>query len=276
MISPDEKAVLRDFALIVNSINVPFVLVGAGARLMVFDWEYELQSTRTTKDWDVGIQITDWEAFGKVQNELTSGSDALFRQTKLAHRFRHKGGIALDVIPFGGIEDEDGAIVWPQDERQMVVLGFREVLSNAIAFDVGEGISVPVATAPGIAVLKVFAYRDREKVDDILDLYFLMENYDRAGNEDRIFDELLDLLSEGLLEYEFAGTYLLGVDVGRLINQATYVSLLEITTRFLDPYSPDLAPLVRRSVHERQEEAERARIVQMFSTFREGVHSVKQ
>ena len=56
MISPDEIVVLRDFAAIADRIDVPFVVVGAGARLLVFDWEYELPTVRTTTDAQSGSQ----------------------------------------------------------------------------------------------------------------------------------------------------------------------------------------------------------------------------
>lgn len=59
MIGPDEIVVLRDFAAIAHHIDVPFVVVGAGARLLVFDWEHGLPSTRTTTDWDAGVQVPD-------------------------------------------------------------------------------------------------------------------------------------------------------------------------------------------------------------------------
>ena len=70
MIDPDEQVVLRDFARITNRINVPFVIVGAGARLLVFDWKYELSSTRTTTDWDMGVRVPDWNVFRQLKETL--------------------------------------------------------------------------------------------------------------------------------------------------------------------------------------------------------------
>jgi len=253
MIRSEDKAVLRDFARIAEQNDIPHVLVGAGARLLVFDRQYNFRSERTTTDWDIGVEISSWVAFNRLQKALTGGTNPAFTQDPVAHRFKHITGVSIDIIPFGGLERADGTIVWPQDESQMVVLGFREVQSNAVEIDMGEGVVVPVATAPGLAVLKIFSFSDEHRVDDLQDLYFILDNYDRAGNEERIFDELSGLLSRKMLEYEFSGAYLLGMDVGRLISSKTYKSLVEIIALLLDPFSADLSPLLRKIGDERWE-----------------------
>jgi predicted nucleotidyltransferase len=276
MINPDERSALRDFARLAKLIGVPFVLVGAGARLVLLDWKYGFQSTRTTTDWDLGVQVSDWQAFERLRTVLTEGRQPLFAQARLAHRLRHTSGVTVDLVSFGGVEREDGTLAWPENGSEMLVLGFREVLSNATTLDLGQGVNVPVATAPGLAVLKIFAFDDRRKTDDLRDLYFIMTNYAQAGNEERIFDELSNLLSDGTLDFEFAGAYLLGTDVGRLASLETCSRLLPIIAKFTDPYAPELSPLILRVGDESHEEAERTRIAQLFKSFRSGVQAVSR
>jgi predicted nucleotidyltransferase len=271
MIRSEDKAVLRDFARIAEQNGIPYVLVGAGARLLVFDWQYNFRPEDTTTDWDIGVQISSWVAFEGFQKLLTGGANPAFTEDRVAHRFKHLTGVPIDIIPFGGLERTDGIIVWPQDERQMVVLGFREVQLKAIKIDIGEGVFMPVATLPGLAILKIFSFHDRHLGDDLRDLFFILDNYERAGNEERIFDELTDLFLNKKLEYEFSGAYLLGMDVGRLANPKTIKSLLQIISPLLDPFSPALAPLIRTTVDERQEEKERRRLARKFGVFNAGI-----
>lgn len=273
MITPEEILALRDFARLARPLDIPFILVGAGARLVVFDWKYGFQSTRTTTDWDIGVQVSDWQAFERLRTVLAEGPHSVFVRGRLAHRFRHRSGVEVDLVPFGGVERENGTLAWPESGSEMLVSGFREVLGNAATFDVGRGVTVPVATAPGLALLKIFAFHDRRKDDDLRDLYFIMTNYDRAGNEERIFDELSDLLSDGTLEYEFGGAYLLGTDVGRLASSATCERLLPILATLTDAYASELIPLVARLGDERHEEAERIRISQLFTSFCLGIQA---
>jgi predicted nucleotidyltransferase len=166
----DEREALRDFAVIASQNDVPIVLVGASARLLIFDSRYNIRSTRTTGDWDIAVQVVDWEEFDRLEKALTAGKTPLFSKGRSMHRIRHNRGVEIDIIPFGGVEKEDGTIVWPQDDQQMNMLGFREVYLNAELYDMGGGFVVPVATPPGLAVLKIFAYNDRQRDDDIRDL----------------------------------------------------------------------------------------------------------
>jgi predicted nucleotidyltransferase len=273
MIRIDEKEALRDFSAIAALNDVPFVIVGAGARLLIFNSRYGITSTRTTMDWDIAVQVADWETLEWLKSALTAGTEPLFTQGRLMHRFKHIGGAVIDIIPFGGVESKDGIIVWPQDDKQMNVVGFHEVYLNAEHFDIGEGFFIPVATPPGLAVLKILAFNDRHRDDDIRDLYFILDNYDKANNEARIFDELADLLSSGRLDYQSAKAYLLGLDVRRLIGPRTLKALLQIFDKlqFLDPYSPHIAHLINRLGDQLEEERQRIKIANLFKAFLAGL-----
>lgn len=271
MINPDEKAVLRDFARVALKHGIPFVLVGAGARLLALDWQYDLQSERTTDDWDLAVEVRDWETFNSLKQALIEGSGGSFAQDRGVHRFRHSTGVPIDLIPFGGVEDQDGVVIWPQDGNQLVAHGFSEVLENAVPLDVGENVIVPIATVAGLAVLKAFAFHNRNHGDDLRDLYFLIRNYAHAGNEERIFDELSAYLASGKLEYEFAGARLLGIDVQRLCHPETIRRLDPIVGKFVYPYASHLNPLIISWHDEAHEERERIHIARMFQAFKAGI-----
>jgi predicted nucleotidyltransferase len=273
MIKTDEKEALHDFAAIASQNDVPIVIVGASARLLIFDSRYDIRSTRTTGDWDIAVQVADWKAFKRLEKALTAGKIFLFSKGQSMHRFRHIRGVEIDIIPFGGVEEEDGTIVWPQEDQQMNVLGFHEVYLSAERYDIGGGLVLPVATPSGLAVLKIFAYNDRRHDDDIRDFYFILEHYDRANNEERIYDELSELLGDGKLDYESAKAYLLGIDIRRLISQRTLDAFLQILDRLelLDPYSPHLAHLIIRLGSQREEERKRHQIANLFKGLRAGL-----
>jgi predicted nucleotidyltransferase len=273
MITIHEKEALRDFIIIAKQNDIPFVLVGANARLLAFDLKYGIPSIRTTKDWDIAVQV-DWQSFEGLKAALTGGDKPLFAKINLnEHRIRHVNGVLFDIIPFGGVETENGTIVWPKTEQQMNVLGFREVYQHAEQLPIDDNLSVPVATAPGLAVLKIFAYHDRRRDDDLRDLYFIVDNYDKAGNEERIFDELADLLSTGELDYEAAKAFLMGFDVRRIISTQTYEGLSELMKdlQLTDPYSTHLALLVTRWGDEEEEQRQRLQIAKLFKAFLDGL-----
>ena len=88
---------------------------------------------------------------------------------------------------------------------------------------------------------------------------------------ERIFQELSHLLSEGALEYDVAGAYLLGRDAARMIMGKTREHLLMALAPFSDPYSPDFALLVSRLGDEREEKTERIRVSRLFNFFWSGI-----
>ena len=273
MITPLEKEALRDFVSIAKGNNIPFVLVGANARLMAFDLKYNIPSTRATKDWDMAIQV-DWESYKMLRYALTKGDQPLFLGIdQYEHRFMHANGVRFDIIPFGEVEQDNGTIVWPSTEQNMTVLGFHDVIQSAQQLPIDDDLAIPVATAPGLVVLKIFAFNDRRKDDDLRDLYFILDNYDRAGNEDRIFEELSESLSSGEMDYESAKAFLLGKDVRRLISPKTHEVLMNILEelQLTNPYSPNLALLLTRLGDQREEEHQRVNMAKLFEAFLGGM-----
>jgi len=273
MITPREKEALRDFISIAKGNNIPSVLVGASARLIAFDLKYNIPSSRTTKDWDMAIQV-DWELYEILKYALTKGEQPLFSEDdQQEHSFTHANGVRFDIIPFGEVEQDNGTIVWPSTEQKMTMLGFREVMQSAQQLSIDSDLEIPVATAPGLVILKIFAFNDRRKDDDLRDLYFILDNYDRADNENRIFEELSESLSSGELDYESAKAFLLGKDVGRLISPKTHEILVNILEemQLTNPYSPNLALLLTRLGDQREEERQRVNMAKLFEAFLGGM-----
>jgi predicted nucleotidyltransferase len=71
-------------------------------------------------------------------------------------------------------------------------------------------LTIPTASLAGIAVLKIFAWHNRQTNDkDALDLYCVMSSYADAGNFDRLYGEEIQFLEAADHDIEFAGAALL-------------------------------------------------------------------
>lgn len=272
MIGTDEKATLSDFAEVAGQHGISFLVVGAGARLLMLDWKYNLPASRTTLDWDLAVNVSDWDTFRELLGALTTGPNARFTRTATEHRLRHASGIPIDIIPFGEIE-QDGKITWPEDSSVMGVHGFQEVYSNAQWLTLDVDCRLAVAAVPGLAVLKLFSFYERRRGDDLRDLYFIVRHYAGAGNEDRIFDELHTLLSDKSFSYEVAGAYLLGQDIRRIVRPETREQAIEFLTKLVDPYCPDFKVLLERFGDEKDEEQRRAAIAGQFAALKAGLEN---
>jgi predicted nucleotidyltransferase len=86
-----------------------------------------------------------------------------------------------------------------------------------------------VASLAGIAVLKLFAWHDRQTSGkDAIDLYHLLTTYADAGNEDRLYDQQPEFLERVNHDVELAGAALLASDVRQLCNPGTLQKLREL------------------------------------------------
>lgn len=140
----------------------------------------------------------------------------------------------VDLVPFGAIERPDRTIAWPPDGAVvMSVFGFREAQAATMLVVLPGGITVPVVTLPALALLKITAWMERRYAQpgkDAYDLLIIMRNYLDAGNHDRLYTDAAHLMDHGDFDYEAAGAWLLGHDMGKLLagdSKALVAALLE-------------------------------------------------
>ena len=136
----------------------------------------------------------------------------------------------VDLIPFGKIEASHNTITWPPDLAVMMnVAGFGDALVAAVTVEVSPGMSIAIATLPGIAILKLFAWADRGQADrrDAVDLVTLLRSYNEAGNASRIYEEAsaLAALEAAGYDLELAGAWLLGNDAAAMVSAQTNADL---------------------------------------------------
>lgn len=276
MINASETQALCDLQRIASSLDIPVMLIGAGARLLTLDWKYNLASSRTTKDWDLAVKVTSWDEFDRLRQALQQGTPALFKPTKLAQRLIHTSGIPIDLVPFGGLARANGAIVWPDEEIEMTVLGFDEALAHAEWFKLEPDEKIAIATIPALLVMKFFAFADRKHIDDLKDAVFILQHYLQHHNENRIFDELANQLAHGKIEYQQAGPFLLGKEAGQLCKHETVERLLPIIDSLIDPYSEKVGQLAGPLGDFDEEEKRRREIAASFKSFRDGIKQMNE
>ena len=236
MIDSREKRVLTDLITIVKTLDLPMILVGAGARLIIFDQKFG--EGRGTKDWDVAISIDSWESYQKLGEALINADLPLFKSTKTPHRFRHiETDIDVDIIPFGAIGEPDKQIIWADSGNLMSILGFEEALSHATTTNIDD-LEIQVIDTPSFIVLKIFAWGDRgERTNkDIEDIKFILSKYE---DDDRVYNELAEELSSGAVEFLDANIYLLGQDIYRMLQNATLVELNKLLQKMIKKFDSD-------------------------------------
>jgi predicted nucleotidyltransferase len=236
MIDSKEKQVLADLTAIVKVLNFPIILVGAGARLIIFDRQFG--EGRGTKDWDVAISIDSWKSYQKLGETLLDGNPPIFKPTKTPHRFRHiETDIDVDIVPFGAIGEPDKQIIWADSGKPMSILGFDEALSHATTTNIDD-LEIQVIDIPSFVVLKVFAWGDRGESTnkDVEDIEFILSKYE---DDDRVYNELVEELSSGNVEFLDANIYLLGQDICRMLQAKTLIELNKLLGKMIKKFDYD-------------------------------------
>ncbi|MBI3093615.1 MAG: nucleotidyl transferase AbiEii/AbiGii toxin family protein [Rhodocyclales bacterium] len=214
--------------------GAPVFLVGAVARIILLENVHGLRAGRATSDVDFAFALDDWEQFQKIKTTLLENS-RFNASEHVAHRlyFRAPGlehSYKVDLIPFGGVETSPNTIAWPPDMAIMMnVAGFSDAFAAAVSVEVSTGVEIAVASLPGIAILKLFAWADRRQDNpkDALDLLTLLRSYHEAGNENRIYEDANALAALEAVGYdpELAGAWLLGNDAATIASTATVAGL---------------------------------------------------
>ena len=236
MIDSREKQVLADLTAIVKVLDLPMILVGAGARLIIFDQKFG--EGRGTKDWDVAVSIDSWETYQKLGEALIDGNPPIFQSTKTAHRFGHIAtNIDVDIVPFGAIGEPDKQIIWADSGNPMSVLGFEEALSHSTATNIDD-LEIQVIDIPSFIVLKVFAWGDRRErtKKDLEDIEFILSKYE---DDERAYKELAEELNSGDVKLLDATIYLLGQDIYRMLQDKTLIELNKLLGKMIEKFDYD-------------------------------------
>lgn len=239
LIDPLTCSVIRAVKNVVTDLGLETFLVGATARIIVLENVFGLRTGRATRDIDFAFAVENWDQFQAIKDRLTSTS-AFEEAGRVAQRLIYQPAsgnhrFVVDLIPFGGLETAESMIAWPPDMSIMMnVAGYRDAHASAVRVEVEPGIVISVASIPGIAILKLFAWVDRGQEDpkDAIDFVALLRQYNEAGNQDRVYEDAIASLEAVGYDIELAGAWLLGSDAYAMSSPETRGRL---NARFADP-----------------------------------------
>jgi len=273
------KPPTEDFLRAVRAINaiatrlgIPFFMAGAAARDIVLVNLWGQAPGRATADIDFGFAVNDWTEFEHLRDELLAtghfervrSKEQRLKYTDPEYGFQ----LPVDFIPFGGVASETQTIAWPPEgDFVMNVAGFEEALAAALRIELEPGLVISVASLPGLAILKTVAWVDRhlQNTKDAADIHKILTTFDRAGNEERIFDRELDLLESVDYDLTLAGAQLLGRDAARIADSAAASQIVDLLNSGIQV---DL--LVSHMIATASYEEDADSVARIFDCFRQG------
>lgn len=171
------------------ALNIDIMLIGAFSRDY---WRERFQITspvRTTEDIDFACQVMAWNEYQRLFDNLKNQFNLREDKNK-HHTLWLRDEIAVDLLPFGGIADENGDISWPPEFlTTLSVLGYDAAKNDAEIIHI-EGKPLKVIKPYWLAILKLQAYAgDTSRDKDLIDFYFLIDHYLECIDESfRLYD----------------------------------------------------------------------------------------
>lgn len=211
-----------------RDLAIDYFVAGAMARDIVLLNVLGFDTLRATRDIDLAVNVSSWDQFDALKTRLID-SHGFSMGNGAAQRVYYESVYPVDLVPFGGVVEDDGNISWPPDSAiVMNVLGYNEALDSTLKVEVRPGTVIPVASLASLAMLKVFAWIDRGHRDrkDALDLALLLRRYADTIDAGDLHSSEASVLDAVDYDYERAGARILGKHVQQMAAPETVGELL--------------------------------------------------
>ncbi|MHA3685279.1 hypothetical protein ACXR2T_07130 [Leucobacter sp. HY1910] len=219
------EAVITELIETVSMLPEQVLIVGAGCRDILHAALGHDFLLRATNDVDIGIALDDWAISDRIDDRFQRlGSNGI--------RYRI-GGLPVDIMPFGAIEDPTGISTPAPRGEGLVVFAFSEVHQQSLPLKLPSGITVRIPTITGYALLKLRSWVDRSvygEDKDAKDLALAAFWYREAQEvQDNLYstDEGQELLEEAEWDIAVAAARQLGIDAGLMLGVTERVNLAE-------------------------------------------------
>jgi len=205
---PEQVDALRELVGVCRDLRVDLVVIGAIAyRLWIRD------KHRTTEDLDAVVALDSDEMPHLTERLIGLGWR---KDPRREQRWFSAGNARVDLLPVGTKARRAKQLVWPIGETTMSLVGYDHVFNDAVECELAPGLRVKLVPLPVLALMKAVAYLDdpNSRAKDLQDLAGMMATY--GEDSDRRFSD--EVLHAGV-DYDSAGAYLLGRDLGKLCEE---------------------------------------------------------
>ena len=211
------KELFQILEKVLSSINIDYYVIGALAKDSWF--AKEDISSRTTKDFDIAVMISDVDQYRDLKEKLIQ--DYGFTESTTNTYVLHTPfGYPIDILPFGAIEIDDEVHLKGKRVTAVRTNGFKEVYKKGvIPVKTDDQFEFQVATLPSLVLLKLIAYDDRpeQRYHDITDIANIIANYFKIESE-LIYDKHSDLFEREDLELIDYSAIVIGREISQIIK----------------------------------------------------------
>lgn len=159
---------------VMKQLKLPYYLIGVSAIALELLKE-GIKPGRGTKDIDFAVMVSSIKEYENICGllELKGFNKIHAPWTFYSNTYQ----VAIDLLPFGEIE-ENYTVNFNERNTDLHVLGFREVMEEAVQVEIEEKIA-NIPPLPGMVILKLIAWSDRpeERENDLTDILKIIQHY---------------------------------------------------------------------------------------------------
>jgi predicted nucleotidyltransferase len=224
---------------VMHQLKIPYYLIGVSAIALEL-LKTGIKPNRGTKDIDFAVMISSIAEYEKISIALEARD---FKRVAAPWTFYSDTfKVAIDLLPFGEIE-ENYTVNFNERYTDLHVLGFREVLEEAVQVEIEEKI-VNIPPLPGMVILKLIAWSDRpeERENDLSDILKIIQHYYELA-----WDEIVELHYDTLDKEPFDQLLIAAEVLGR--NSSRYLQKSDaISTRILGVMENNLQDAAKSAI----------------------------
>lgn len=214
-----------------SQLSIDYYLIGALARQIWYD--RAKLNCRATRDVDYAVLVGTIEQYQALKDYLVQHS-GFIAGTQNQFVLISPDKFQIDLLPFGEIESAGEVVVERTGMISIKVDGMREVYDSGAEFvHLETGHTFKAATLPGIVLLKLISYDDREELrqKDAQDIGNILDNFFELY-EDKIYANHHDLF-ENERSLENISAIVLGREINRIAsnNKKLIARLYQILSR---------------------------------------------
>lgn len=235
-VEPEKILLLNAVASAAGALNIPWLLTGAGGRILLLEKLHGLPPGGATEDLDFGVMVRSWNEYKALKKHICE-SGQFHEDTKQSQRLWYKDAAKLDLVPFGAIASPDESVQWPKEDGVVMnVLGFQEACDTATSIVVNKRLNVPVATAQAMLLLKLIAWEDRHATlpgKDASDIAYLLYHGEKIIGQASLYDEYLEATEAVESDLDLAAARVFGLQMSTVAQARTREHLLVTLEREL-------------------------------------------
>lgn len=240
------------------SLDISLYVVGATARDIIMHIFHEDEPKRRTRDLDVAIAIPNWEMYDRVREVLLGNR---FKKLPAKQRFVYIGindnnDYEVDIVPFGGVEENE-LIKWrPEGVPVMSVKCFKDVLSHAIRIRINNSFDVNIAPLCGQFLIKFDAWIDRHDREskDASDMLFLLGKYYEVMILSSVPPDEVDFENDPTSDFLISGAQWIAYDLKSMLTSEHLQYYINVINQEL--FDDSESKLIGQFVHYINDESE--------------------